>query len=122
VRAHVRREKRGPRESLPQDVLEAAEVDGATGWQRFFRVELPMMWRVVRISAVLSMLGSLRYFDLVWMMTEGGPARATELLATYMFKTGVRGDEAGFASSVAFVLLVVSLSAAACAFAFRRKE
>jgi len=108
-------------ESLPQDVLEAAEVDGASGPQRFFHVELPMMWRVVRISAVLSMLGSLRYFDLVWMMTEGGPAHATELLATYMFRTGVRGDEAGLASCVAVVLLLVSLGAVGAAFAFRRK-
>ncbi len=108
-------------ESLPEDVLEAARVDGATGWQRFLYVELPMMWRVVRISAVLSMLGSLRYFDLVWMMTKGGPARATELLATYMFDTGVVRDQAGFASSVAVVLLAVSLAAAALAFAFRRK-
>ncbi len=108
-------------ESLPQDVLEAAKVDGASGWQRFLYVELPMMWRVVRISAVLSMLGSLRYFDLVWMMTKGGPARATELLATYMFDTGVVRDQAGFASSVAVVLLMLSLAAAAGAFAIRRK-
>lgn len=97
-------------ESIPQELYEAARVDGAGEGQIFRHVTLPHLMPVVRVSAVLSIIGSLKYFDLVWIMTRGGPFHATELVATYVYKTGVNERDFGYGSTLAVALLVLSLA------------
>jgi raffinose/stachyose/melibiose transport system permease protein len=95
--------------ALPAEIYEAAAMDGANKVQQFFRLTLPMLRPAIITTAVLSLIGSIKYFDLVYVMTGGGPSGATELLATYVFKQGFTNREFGYASALAVVLLLISL-------------
>ena len=99
-------------ESIPEALYEAARVDGASEWQIFRHVSLPLLLPVARISATLSVVGSLKYFDLIYVMTGGGPAHASELVATYMFKQGITGCQVGRGSTIAVALFVVAFCVA----------
>lgn len=97
--------------SIPQELYEAARVDGAGAWECFRYVTLPQMSRPLKISAMLAVVGSMRYFDLVYIMTKGGPAGATELLATYMFSVGLEeGGRYSYGAALAVLLCVVSFA------------
>ncbi|MFA7119206.1 MAG: sugar ABC transporter permease [Sphaerochaetaceae bacterium] len=100
--------------NIPAELYEAATIDGANRWNCFWNITLPQMIPTLRTSAVLSMVGSLKYFDLVWIMTGGGPQGATELMATYMYKKGFVEFEMGYASSIASVMFVICFVFACC--------
>ena len=72
--------------NIPYDVFEAARIDGATRGQYFWKIALPLLVPSMKSAAILSMVGSLKYFDLIYVMTGGGPGTSTELMATYMYK------------------------------------
>lgn len=99
--------------NIPIDVYEAATIDGATKNQYFWKIALPLLRPAINSAAILSMVGSLKYFDLVYVMTGGGPGTASELMATYMYKLSFKTFEMGYGSAVAsgmFILIsVVSL-------------
>jgi raffinose/stachyose/melibiose transport system permease protein len=97
-------------EAIPDQQYEAARVDGAGEWRVFWHVTLPQLRPVIAVSALLSIIGSLRYFDLVKVMTNGGPAHASELVATYVFKTGIDSAQMGRGSALAVALLVVAFT------------
>lgn len=96
--------------SLPSDVYEAAIIDGATKSQYFWRVSLPMMKPSIKSAIILSMVGSLKYFDLIYVMTGGGPGTSSELMATYMYKSAFSSQRMGYGSTIAggmFILITV---------------
>lgn len=95
--------------NISQELYEAATIDGANRWQSFWKITLPLMMPTLRTSAVMSMVGSLKYFDLVYIMTGGGPSGATELMATYMYKKGFVEFSMGYASSIAGVMFIICL-------------
>jgi raffinose/stachyose/melibiose transport system permease protein len=103
-------------ESIPAELNEAARIDGASEWELFRDVTLPMLRRVVAVSATLSIIGSLKYFDIFFILSPGGGARgsATELVTTYMWRTAFRpgGGDAAYASAMAVALLVVTAAVA----------
>jgi multiple sugar transport system permease protein len=90
---------------------EAAMVDGASEWQLFRRVTLPLLKPVTVIVLVITIIESLRAFDLVYVMTNGleGPDHATEVLATMMFNAAIHNYQLGYGAAVAVVLLLISL-------------
>lgn len=96
---------------IPDDLYEAARIDGAGPVRQFSAITLPLLSGTIRTSAVLSIVGSLKYFDLIYVMTGGGPNGATDVLATYMYKRGFVEFNMGYASAVATFMLVVSLTA-----------
>jgi len=99
-------------ESIPQEVYEAARIDGATDWQAFRDVTLPMMRRVIGISATLSIIGSLKYFDVFYIMSpRGGTGGSADLVTTYMYRTAFRpgGGDHGYASAMAVALLAITI-------------
>jgi raffinose/stachyose/melibiose transport system permease protein len=101
-------------ESIPGDVYEAAQIDGAGRWDVFRHVTVPMMRRVIAICVTLSIIGSLKYFDIFYLMSErGGTKGSADLVTTYMYRTGVDGGETGYASALAVALLVVTVIVAA---------
>jgi raffinose/stachyose/melibiose transport system permease protein len=106
---------------VPEELYDAARVDGAGAWARFRHVTLPGMRGAIAVSALLSVIGSLRYFDLVYIMTGGGPDHATELGATWIYSTGIAGRRWGYGSALAVMLLVVSAAAAWGVLALRRR-
>jgi raffinose/stachyose/melibiose transport system permease protein len=96
--------------NIPEELYESAALDGATGWKRFWAITLPLMSDTIRTSATLSLVGSLKYFDLIYVMTGGGPNRATELMATYMYKKSFVEFDMGYGSSIAAFMFIVALT------------
>jgi len=99
--------------SLPIEIYEASIIDGATHGQYFWRVALPSMQGAIKSAAILSLVGSLKYFDLIYVMTQGGPSGATELMATYMYKNAFQMMKMGYGATIAsgmfIVITVISL-------------
>jgi raffinose/stachyose/melibiose transport system permease protein len=93
--------------ALPQEVTEAALLDGATPWKATRYVTLPLLAPTIRIWIFLSVIGALQLFDLVWIMTLGGPAGASTTMATYLIDRGFRRYEFGYGSAVAVVLFAI---------------
>lgn len=98
--------------TLPCDIYQAAIIDGATRGQYFWKIALPMMKGAVRGGAILSIVGSLKYFDLIYVMTGGGPQNASELMATYMYKNAFVTFKMGYGSTVAdgMFILITAIS------------
>lgn len=87
--------------NISTDIFEAATIDGANKWQYFLKIALPLLTPSLKSAAILSMVGSLKYFDLVYVMTGGGPGTSTELMATYMYKQSFVNFNMGYGSAVA---------------------
>jgi raffinose/stachyose/melibiose transport system permease protein len=96
-------------QQIPRELEEAALIDGARGWEIFRYVTLPLLGPTIRISAFLSIIGALQLFDLVWVMTGGGPVHASNTMAVYMIDWGFKRFQFGYASAVAVIMLAISL-------------
>lgn len=98
-------------ESLPQDVYEAAKLDGANLWQELRHVTLPLMWPVILVTLVTRTLLAFKVFDEVFLLTQGGPGTATEVLSFTVFRVFFDDDREGFGSamSISIILMVVAL-------------
>ncbi|WP_130648869.1 carbohydrate ABC transporter permease [Egicoccus halophilus] len=107
---------------LSEDLRGAALIDGATERQYFFRVALPALKPVIGVAVTLSIIGSLKYFDIVWVMTQGGPVNATELMATYMFRSAFRANQVGYGSTIASALFLTVLVASLIFMAWRTQR
>lgn len=109
--------------SLPGELVEAAVLDGASPRTIFWRIKLPHLRGTLRTAVLLSILGSLRYFDLVYVMTGGGPESSSELMATYMYRTVFNSFQLGYGSTIASAMFViVAMVAAAAMYLTRRLE
>ncbi|MEJ3404293.1 sugar ABC transporter permease [Rathayibacter sp. YIM 133350] len=96
-------------QGVPEELGEAAQIDGATWWQTQRHITIPLLAPTIRIWAFLSIIGSLQLFDMIWVVTGGGPAGATATMATYMVQFGFQRNQLGFGSAVAVILFIVSL-------------
>lgn len=94
-------------QGLPQDVLEAAQVDGASAWQTLRSIILPMMAPILWLILMLRAIDAFKVVDVVVSMTQGGPGRATELLSFYIFRTARRFFDFGGAAAQGFLLLFI---------------
>lgn len=99
-------------QSVPEELHEAAAIDGANWWQIQRQITIPLLGPTIRIWIFLSMIGSLQLFDVVWVMTGGGPANASTTMATYMINVGFYRSKFGYGSAVAVILFVISFTAA----------
>jgi raffinose/stachyose/melibiose transport system permease protein len=96
--------------TIPVELYEAAAIDGASRGQYFWRISLPLLRPTIVSGATVCIIGSLKYFDLVYVMTGGGPGHATELMATYMYTTSFVKRSFGYGAAVAcgmFVLITI---------------
>jgi raffinose/stachyose/melibiose transport system permease protein len=96
-------------QNIPSEIHDAAKIDGASGATKLFRVTLPMIWGTLQVAIVLCISGSLKSFDLVYVMTKGGPAHATELLATYMYNSTFSVYRYGYGSAISTTIVLISL-------------
>jgi ABC-type sugar transport system permease subunit len=96
--------------SIPTELYEAAQTDGATAFQQARLVTLPMLRHIIGTVVLLTLLGTIKLFDVVYIMTAGGPADATATLGTYTFNAYLN-DEWGYANAVGLVTLVLGLAA-----------
>ncbi|MRH42771.1 ABC transporter permease subunit [Aquibacillus halophilus] len=93
---------------IPEELYEAANIDGAKPLQRFKNITLPLLMPIIITSAILSIIGSLKYFDLIYVMTMGGPNNSTELMATYMYKQTFTNFNMGYGSTVSFSMFIIA--------------
>ena len=107
-------------QGVPEELSEAAQIDGASWWRIQWHITLPLLGPTIRIWAFLSMIGAIQLFDMVWVTTKGGPVGATSTMATYMIQYGQTNP--GYGSAIAVILFVISLIVATLyqRFALRR--
>lgn len=96
-------------QNIPREPLEAAQVDGAYGFQLFWYVTLPLLRPMTAIVVAISLINSFKVFDIIWVMTQGGPYRSSETLAVTMYRESFINFNVGYGSSVAVVLTVIVL-------------
>ncbi|MGF9693060.1 sugar ABC transporter permease [Rhizobium sp. 0TCS1.26] len=104
-------------QSLDKSIMEAAEIDGATGWQKFRYVTLPLLGSTVRLSVFFAIIGSLQLFDLIMPLTGGGPSNSTQTMVTFLYTYGVTRMQVGLGSAVGVVLFVICVT---IAFGYKR--
>ena len=108
--------------NIPTSLYEAAVIDGASRWKQFTSITFPLIKHILKIDAILIITGSLKYFDLVFVMTRGGPSHASEVLSTYMYYQGFRALRHGYASAIGTVLLILcTVAIILCNVVFRSK-
>ncbi|TRZ38993.1 sugar ABC transporter permease [Niallia circulans] len=95
--------------NVPEEVIEAARIDGATPLQIAYRIKLPLISGVIKVTIVLAIVGSLKYFDLIYVMTGGGPNGSSEVIASYMYKEAFKTYNFGYGSAIGFALLILCL-------------
>lgn len=110
--------------NVPYDVFEAARIDGATRAQYFWKIAFPLLVPSIKSASILSMVGSLKYFDLIYVMTGGGPGTSTELMATYMYKESFKNFNMGYGSAIAggMFILITMVSLITMKLLNRKKE
>jgi multiple sugar transport system permease protein len=92
-------------QSLPQEVMEAAAIDGATAWQTLRRVTLPLLSPLILIALTIRGMDAFREFDSIYLLTGGGPGQATEVISMLAYNTGFKFFDLGRASAVAYIIL-----------------
>ena len=96
-------------QGIPKEIHEAALIDGANRWQAFRYVTLPLIGPTLRVSVFLSMIGALQLFDLVWVITRGGPLGSSNTMAVLMFKSGFTNQQMGYGAAQAVILFLFAL-------------
>jgi multiple sugar transport system permease protein len=96
-------------QALPTEVFEAAQIDGASGWKRFWDITFPLMLPVSLTAVVLRVIFEFKLVDVVRVVTAGGPGGATDTLSLYIYREGVESGNVGYATAIAMVFLVVVL-------------
>lgn len=90
-------------QSIPSDMYEAANIDGANGWQKFWKMTLPMLIPSITFNTVMSMIGGLKVFDVVFSMTKGGPGHSTETIVMTLMNKGISEGQYGYGSAFAVI-------------------
>lgn len=96
-------------QGIPKELTEAARIDGANEYRVITRIIIPTLSPVMTITMLLNIIGGFKVFDIVYVMTAGGPNRSSEVLATYLFQQAFRFNNMGFASVIAIVIILISL-------------
>ena len=99
--------------SVPREITEAAHIDGARPFQEFWYVTLPIIAPAAMIAIVFRYIFAFRMFSEVWLVTQGGPIRSTEVLGTYLYRAGFRYSDYGAAAAVGWLMVVGSVLLAA---------
>lgn len=94
---------------VADEIIEAAKIDGATPLQIAYKIKIPLIAPVIKVTIVLAIVGSLKYFDLIYVMTGGGPNGASEVMASYMYKEAFKTYDFGYGSAIGFALLIICL-------------
>jgi ABC-type sugar transport system permease subunit len=100
-------------QNIPQELLEAAQIDGANAWQRFIRVTVPLLAPVITVVVVLNTINGVKVFDQIWVMTAGGPNHASDTLGTYLYTIafgalGSSNPQLGYASAIGILILLIA--------------
>jgi multiple sugar transport system permease protein len=97
-------------QAIPTEMYEAAEVDGASAWQRFWNITLPSLRTVLLVVTILSTIWTFNDFSIVWLLTRGGPVNATDVFATYTYKLGMETGRLGYGETVSVIMAPVLIA------------
>jgi raffinose/stachyose/melibiose transport system permease protein len=97
-------------QNIPAELEEAAQIDGCGKFQALRYITIPLLGSTIRLSIYLSVLGSLQFFDLIWVMTTGGPVSASDTMATYLYKFGFQRFQLGYGSAIAVIIFLICFS------------
>jgi raffinose/stachyose/melibiose transport system permease protein len=96
-------------QGIPRELYEAGSIDGATGLRAFWHITLPSIRNVLIVAVLITTIGGFKVFDLVFVLTQGGPANATQVLGTYIYLQGFNLTNMGYANAIAVVLLGIAV-------------
>ncbi|MCM3698328.1 carbohydrate ABC transporter permease [Paenibacillus macerans] len=110
--------------AIPRELEEAAAIDGASGIQRAFKITIPLIMPIISVVIMLSVAGAMKAADIVLVMTKGGPAGSTDVMATYMIRYAITSFRHGFGNAIAVLIFVftILITAAYQLFVSRRTE
>ena len=94
--------------ALPEDIYEAATADGSGFWRTFFMITIPMLKPTTNVLIILGIAGSLKTFDIVMLLTRGGPGRSTVFLNTYLYENALNNFKGGYASAIGTMILIIA--------------
>jgi N-acetylglucosamine transport system permease protein len=97
-------------QGIPPSYYEAAALDGATRGVMFFKITFPLLWETMRSALVFITIGALDMFGITFTMTQGGPDRATDVLATLLYQEAFSNSKFGYATAIAMVLFVIVMA------------
>lgn len=97
-------------QQIPEQLYEAATIDGANNWQKFWRITLPLLTPTIFLNLVLSVIGSFQIFTQAYVMTGGGPLNSTLFYVLYLYQKGFQSFEMGYASALAWILFTIVLA------------
>ena len=97
-------------QGVPQHLYEAADIDGATWWSRFWNVTIPMLTPYIFFNLIMGTIGVLQTFETIYIMTKGGPVDASQVPVYYLFQNAFQYFKMGFASAIAWLLFAVILA------------
>jgi len=96
-------------QNISDEVLEAAKVEGASEWRIIFRIQIPLIWPIITFTVLNCVINSLKYFDLIYIMTGGGPNNSSEVIASYMMKNAFKLMDYGYGSTISTFLMAFGL-------------
>lgn len=97
-------------QAIPDELYEAARIDGAGWFRQFFHITFPGVRQTFLVMTTITVIGAFKVFDIVWVMTAGGPNHASETLGNYLYRVGFRNDEMGYASALAALMFVITFA------------
>ena len=109
-------------QAIPPVLYEAAIIDGASAWQQFWRLTLPLLRPIVVVNVTLALMGAFNVFDLIYVMTQGGPANATNVVMIHAYLQGFKFYLMGYASAISYVLMVIVIVLSALSIRLLRGE
>jgi multiple sugar transport system permease protein/raffinose/stachyose/melibiose transport system permease protein len=109
-------------QKVDPELVAAARIDGANAQQRFRHVIVPQIRPVLTMVIVYTVIGGFNVFDVVWVMTQGGPNNATEVIATYTYEVAFRANDYGYGATLSMIMSLIALLAAWVAMRMRRTE
>ena len=95
-------------QAIPEELYESARVDGASPLRQFLNITVPLVRETTLVLATITVIGGFKVFDIVWVMTAGGPNHASETLGNYLYRVGFRNDEMGYAAAIATLLFFIT--------------
>lgn len=95
-------------QAIPEELYESARMDGASPVQQFRAITVPLVRETILVLTTVTVIGGFKVFDIIWVMTAGGPNNASHTLGSYLYRVGFRNDEMGYASAIASLLFVIT--------------
>ena len=107
--------------NMPQDVIEAGKIDGAGKWRLFWSIKLPLLMPTVLMVTIVTVIGSMRVFDTIKLMTDGGPEGSTMVMVYYIYHKAFKMFDTGYASTLSVVLFLIVLFLTLAQWSLRKK-